>query len=234
MARMPEPTIEAPRFVAVGDRAVLVEFGRRVDDAAHDAVLALDRSAAELPGVVETVPAYVGLLVVFDPLATDHDAVIDALGGLARDGASREAPLPARRVVQICYEDDLGADLPAVAAATGRSVDAVVDAHLAGDYRVVMYGFAPGSAYLSGVPASIRVPRRETAAARVTAGGVIVAGPQCLVVTTEMPTGWWVIGRSPTPIMRPHDPQRPFLFDPGDTVVFERIDRATYDAQVPR
>jgi inhibitor of KinA len=65
----------------------------------------------------------------------------------------------------------------------------------------------------------------------IPAGSVIVAGPQCLVTTIDMPTGWSVIGRSPTRVLRPEADQ-PFLFDPGDRVVFERIDRAAYDELV--
>ena len=37
-----------------------------------------------------------------------------------------------------------------------------------------------------------------------------------------MPTGWWIIGRSPTKVLT-GDPQRPFLFDVGDRVSFRRI-----------
>jgi inhibitor of KinA len=37
-----------------------------------------------------------------------------------------------------------------------------------------------------------------------------------------MPTGWWVIGRSPTRILD-EGAARPFLFDVGDRVRFRRI-----------
>ncbi len=40
------------------------------------------------------------------------------------------------------------------------SEEAVIAAHLAGDYRVFMYGFAPGYAYLTGVPEAIHLPRK--------------------------------------------------------------------------
>ena len=37
-----------------------------------------------------------------------------------------------------------------------------------------------------------------------------------------MPTGWWIIGHSPTLILDPTGPQ-PFLFDVGDRVKFRRV-----------
>ena len=112
---------------------------------------------------------------------------------------------------------------------TGLSAEAVIAAHVSGDYRVFMYGFAPGYAYLAGVPERIRLPRKATPVRAVAAGSVLIAGPQCLVSTLTMPTGWGIIGRSPTPILT-GDEMRPFLFDPGDRVVFNRIDRAEFEA----
>ena len=63
----------------------------------------------------------------------------------------------------------------------------------------------------------------------IAAGSVIIAGAQCLVTTLTMPTGWWIIGRSPTQILRP-DPVQPFLFDVGDRVKFRRISRSEFEA----
>ena len=129
------------------------------------------------------------------------------------------------REVAVCYEDDLAPDLPAVARTAGLTPEAVIAAHLSGDYRVYMYGFAPGYAYLAGVPEAIRMPRKPAAVRGIPAGSVVIAGPQCLVTTLAMPTGWWIIGRSPTRVLTA-DPARPFLFDVGDRVRFRRIPRA--------
>ena len=75
---------------------------------------------------------------------------------------------------------------------------------------------------------TIQLPRKSAAIRGVPAGSVIIAGPQCLVTTLKMPTGWWIVGRSPTRILS-EDPDRPLLFDVGDGVVFRRIDPATFE-----
>lgn len=219
------------RFVPVADHAVLVEFGTVIDEATHAQVLALDRAiaAAPMPGLREVVPAYVNLLVDFDPLLTDHVAVIRTLEGLLAQATTAPAS-PALRVVDVCYDADLAPDLQAVAERTGLTPDAVIAAHLAGDYRVFLYGFAPGYAYLAGVPPELRLDRKTAPQRGVPAGSVMIAGPQCLVSTLLMPSGWWLIGRSPTVILSP-DPVRPFLFDVGDRVQFRRISRADYEAR---
>lgn len=215
-------------FKAIADHALLVIFADSFSPDAHAAVVALDNAiAANLPaGVIETVPAQVNLLVAFDPVLTDHDTVESAVrASLERLETNHFEGT--RRTVQVCYDSTLAPDLEAVATATGLSTEAVIKAHLAGNFQVLMYGFSPGYAYLSGVSEEIQVPRKPAAVRDVPAGSVIIAGPQCLVTTLTMPTGWSVIGRSPTPVLT-GDPAHPFLFDVGDEVTFERIDLATY------
>ena len=227
-------TTTFPRCRAVADQALLVEFGDTIGDAANDQVISLDTKLAQtpFPGFNEAVPAYVSLLVYFDPVVTDHDAVEKAINALLL-----APPLPRtkgiNRPVDICFDDDFSPDLAEVSRQTGLSCDAIIAAQLSATYHVVMYGFAPGYAYLSGVPAILHLPRKPSAKRGVAAGSVIIAGAQCLITTLTMPTGWWIIGRSPTQILLP-DPAKPFLFDVGDTVHFHRINRATFDAKCIR
>lgn len=223
-----QPTPNAPIFRPIAERAVLVEFGTTLDHAAHEAVLRLDQALAAQPflGFRESVPAFVNLLVEFDPATTDHPTAIAHLRGLLT-AKTTARPHPAQREVLICYEDS--PDLAAVAKACGLTPEAVISAHLSGDYAVFMYGFAPGYAYLGGVPEAIRLDRKPAPVRGVAAGSVIIAGAQCLITTLMMPTGWWIIGRSPSRVLT-GDSTRPFLFDVGDTVRFRRISRAEYEA----
>lgn len=218
-------------FAPVADHGLLVSFGDAISDATSAAVLALDRALADAPppGFAECVPAFVNLLIDFDPLLTDH-------AQLQRD-VERLLQSPARgqttgqwHEVEVCYEGEFAPDLAAVAASTGLTVEEVINCHLQADYQVRMYGFAPGYAYMSGVPLSIQVPRKPAAVRNIPAGSVLVAGPQCLVTTLKMPTGWSIIGRSPTRILR-RDERAPFRFDVGDKVRFKRVDRAQFETR---
>ena len=219
-----------PRFRSVADRAVLVEFGETIAQEIHAQVTRLDRILAAFPaiGMKEAVPAYASLLVTFDPQMTNHAAVIS---DVQKRLQMPDPPGAEGRVheVTVCYDEDLGTDLPQVVNLTGMSKEAVIAAHLAGEYRVYLYGFAPGYAYLAGVPQGLHLPRKATAVRDVPAGRVIIAGGQCIVTTLKMPTGWWIIGASSTRILT-GDAARPFLFDVGDTVRFRRIGRGEYDA----
>ena len=218
-----------PCFASIADHALLVTFADDINDEAHALVIALDKAIAAdvLVGVIETVPALVNLLVSFDPILTDH-AAVQAHVRRCLATMERHASEGVERRVQVCYETPFAPDLAVVASATGLSTDAVINAHLAGEFDVLIYGFAPGYAYLSGVPEQIRVPRKKAPVRNVPAGSVIIAGAQCLITTLTMPTGWSIIGRSPISIFT-GDPKHPFLFDVGDRVTFQRIDLKTFE-----
>ena len=63
-----------PRIRAVGDHALLVEFGETLTAEGHDAALRLDAELAEapFPGFREAVPANVSVLIDFDPMVADR------------------------------------------------------------------------------------------------------------------------------------------------------------------
>jgi allophanate hydrolase subunit 1 len=69
------------RILDAGDTALTIEFGDGVDRrllaavAALDAVLAQAVEDGRLPGIVETVPTFRSLTVIYDPLRTTRAAI---------------------------------------------------------------------------------------------------------------------------------------------------------------
>ena len=219
-----------PRFTYVADHALLVGMTEAPQDVVHRYVLGLDRALeGAMPfGAIETVPALVNLLISFDPLQTDHKTIEAHIRALWSELSPDEVTGTTHRV-GVCYDPPYAPDLHAVADATGLTPEAVINSHLAGDFQVLMYGFAPGYAYLGGTPADIQVQRKPAPVRDVPDGSVIIAGPQCLITTLTMPTGWSIIGRTAAKVLT-GDTAKPFLFDVGDRVVFERINAATLEA----
>ena len=215
--------LKMPSFKPVSDHALLVEIGTIVDDDLNRQIISLDQAItrAGIIGLREVVPAMVNLLIVFDSLRNDHRGVQSAVEQLFPLTKSVSA-IGKQHVVNVCYEDSFSPDLSAVAKDCDMSSEAVINAHVSASYRVSMYGFAPGYAYLSGVKKAIQVPRKTAAVRDIPAGSVIIAGAQCLTTTLIMPTGWSIIGRSDARIITGNQ-DRPFLFDVGDTVSFRRI-----------
>jgi allophanate hydrolase subunit 1 len=60
----------AHRMLQAGDQALVVEFGDTIDAGLNRLVQALDRRVADaqIAGVIECVPTYRSLMIVYDPL----------------------------------------------------------------------------------------------------------------------------------------------------------------------
>jgi inhibitor of KinA len=149
------------RYLAAGDRGLVIEFGTQVDVAINNQVraLALTLEAVRIPGLLEVVPTYRSLGVQYDPArlsAEDLRAKIE--GTLA---TLDPAQLPPPRVVRVptCYGGEFGPDLPFVIEHSGLSEAEVVALHSRTPYHVHMIGFTAGFAYLGGLPEKLHTPR---------------------------------------------------------------------------
>lgn len=219
---------DGPRFLPAGESALVVEFGQTAARAFHDRVLALDAAlaAAPVPGVTETVPTYRSLMITFDPRALSADDLVAAVRALEPAAA---APRDGRLWrIPACYDPPHAEDLAELAGLLGLPPERIAALHAGARYRVVMYGFAPGFVFLDGLPTELAVSRRATPRAPAAPGALTVANGQALIASVSMPTGWYVLGRTPA---RTFDPRRdpPFPIAVGDEVAFERVDAARFD-----
>jgi inhibitor of KinA len=215
------------RLEPLGDRAVLVRLGDRVEEGTHRRVRALcDRlEAARVPGVVDVVPAFASVALHLDPAALRPDgSPVPAALAAALEAALEEplvSPEPPSRVVElpVRYGGEAGPDLEEVARRAGLSPEEAVALHAGAEYRVHALGFLPGFPYLGGLPERLATPRRATPRERVPAGSVAIGGSQAGVYPFASPGGWNVIGHTPLRLFRPEaDP--PALLRVGDRVRF--------------
>jgi inhibitor of KinA len=217
-----------PVFRDAGECALVVEFGDRIDDALTDQVLALDAALPPIAGVLETVPTYRSLMMHYDPLILPRVALVAQVeAALARASVGQARgqlwELPA------CYDPTLGIDLGHVSNATGLDTARVVALHAGAIFRVVMYGFAPGWAYLSGLPPALNLPRRATPRDEIPAGSLIIAGGLAIVAALPMPSGWHIIGQTAERLFVP-EREPAFLFAPGDRLRFVAVDLGTHQS----
>jgi len=93
---------------------------------------------------------------------------------------------------------------------------------------VLFGGFAPGFAYIGGLPESWPIPRLPTPRTRTPAGSVALADGMTGIYPAELPGGWRIIGRTPATLF---DPRRepPVYLEPGDRVRFEPITLEEWD-----
>ena len=212
------------RLLPQGEGAITVQLGDAIDPTVNARVHALARAVARRlrSEVLEAVPSYASLLVIFDPLAVPRARLARRLEALAREVAGAVVE-PPRRVVRVpvCYGGEWGPDLGEVARLTGLPAEEVVARHVAPVYRVYLLGFTPGFPYLGGLDPRLACPRMDSPRLVTPAGSVALAGLQTGIYPVESPGGWRVLGRTP---LRLFDPapgaSRPFLLGAGDGLRF--------------
>jgi inhibitor of KinA len=213
-----------PRILALGDGALTLEFGDRIDQALNAKVMAArDALAAmKLEGISDVVPTYRSLTVHFDPLRLDRDSLIERLLETAQ-ALPGESALTTRWLIPVIFGDEFGPDLTEVARTTGRSEEAVIEAICSTELRVFLIGFLPGFPYLGELPEWLRLPRRATPRTAVPANSLAIAGAQAAVYPWQSPGGWHLLGRTPIKLFDLSDTARPALLAPGDTVRFAAV-----------
>jgi len=208
----------------VSDQALAVVFDEAITEPAGREVRRLHAWLEDErpPGVVDLHPAYVTLLVRFDPLAVDAGALVREIERRLAGLGGRPAETPRVFEVPVRYGGDDGPDLPGVAAATGLREDEVVALHAGAAYEVRFLGFAPGFPYLAGLPDALATSRHATPRRTVAAGSVAIAGRQAGIYPLASPGGWNVIGRTDL-VLFDAGRRPPALMRPGDLVHFAAV-----------
>jgi len=144
---------------------------------------------------------------------------------------SPAARAPQTHSIPTCYHPELAPDLLEVAARCGLSLHSFIELHTTAEFEVALLGFAPGFAYLEGLPQALNVPRRASPRLKVPAGSVALGGAQCGIYPLESAGGWQLIGRTPLVLLDltlDHKLERASRFQLGDRVRFEAISLETF------
>lgn len=202
----------------VGPEALLVDLDGLDAVAAVGAALRDALERGELPGIVDVVPAARTVLVTAPGARESLRAVRTLLDGVDTSAAPDRGEVGTIEL-PVLYD---GEDLELVARDAGWSTEEVVAAHTGAVLTVAFGGFAPGFAYLAGLPEALQQPRLDTPRPRIPAGSVGVAGEFGGVYPRTSPGGWRLIGRLAPDAPTLFDPDRdpPALLLPGTTVHF--------------
>jgi KipI family sensor histidine kinase inhibitor len=200
-----------------GENSLIVYFGDTPSDTIASEVAA---TAAQLRAnlgdrLIDLVPSYASLLVIYDPFKTDHHAM-------------RSASQPSSLVtLPVYYSTESGPDLQSLADNASLSIEEVMAIHQQTEYRVYAIGFAPGFAYLGELDPRIAAPRLATPRQKVPRGAVAIADRQTAVYPAQSPGGWNLIGLCPERMFDP-SVEPSMQVQVGDRVRFKAIDRQTF------
>ncbi len=179
--------------------------------------------------LLELVPSYTSVLVIFDVLKTDHHEIWQKISAAqhelfrSNDSANRHNMIE----LPCYYSQETGPDLAQVAAMHQLSVKTLIEIHSNQTYQVYAVGFAPGFAYLGFTDPRINTPRLATPRPQVAAGSVAIADRQTAVYPATSPGGWHLLGNCPLPLFNlQSEPMLPFTV--GDSVRFVPVERAEF------
>jgi KipI family sensor histidine kinase inhibitor len=199
------------RFLPAGPSAVLVELDDLDEVFSLTAEIERHRRHGWAESLVDVVPG--ATTVLLDGVANPDRIATEMAKWSLRplDGS-----LLARVDIRCSYD---GPDLADVAQHWGVKEDEVADIHASLAHRVAFCGFSPGFAYIDGLGARWKVPRRPAPRPTVPVGSVALGGAFTGIYPRPSPGGWQIIGHTDAPLWDPgRDP--PALLLPGTTVHF--------------
>jgi inhibitor of KinA len=225
------------KIFPLGDQAITIEFGNRIDEQINVVVIARFREWSDqmIPGVKEMVPAYSTLTIYYDLAywTRNHEnnlTALDLIKAEIEKRLSRPVIIHQReeRTVRIpvCYETAIALDIEQVADLKGITPDEVIALHSSVTYKVYMMGFLPGFAYMGEVDEKIAVPRKPQPT-NIIAGSVGIAGKQTGIYPLDSPGGWQIIGRTPLKLFD-QGKEMPCFLQAGDRVQFYPISKKEF------
>ncbi|WP_320159684.1 MULTISPECIES: allophanate hydrolase subunit 1 [unclassified Marinobacter] len=222
-----------PVLESAGLDAWIVRMFASIDERNVSWLSALARRCEEAFGdaLVDLVPSYTTLLVVFDPLNVSPSQaraiICETLAGLEPEETAHEGEV---HELPTWYDISVGPELQRVAEGAGMAVSEVVEAHSQRTYKVFALGFAPGFAFMGLVDPRLECARLDTPRKRVPAGSVALAGLQTAAYPTETPGGWNLLGRTSA---RLFDREREgfSLLRVGDRVRFVPVSREVFERE---
>ena len=208
----------------MGDRGLLLEFGDEIRREINEEVrrMALAIQAETIEGIIETVPTYRSLLIIYNPIILPVTELKKRLERL--EAGLQQTPLsePKLKRIPVVYGGIYGPDLEGVANYHQIPPEEVIRLHCSKSYLIYMIGFMPGYPYMGELPEALVTPRLKTPRLLVPKGSVAIAQRQTGIYSMESPGGWQVLGRTPVEMFNPEkDP--PVLLQMGDFVQFYPI-----------
>lgn len=207
-----------------GENALIIYFSEQLS---HDCSATVQQAELLIrtklaDDIVDLVPSYGSILVMFNMLDIDHHQLRNKLRSLLSQLSSSKTTKGRLVKLPVFYSTQSGPDLLRIAQHAKLSIEDVIQIHQAQEYHVYAIGFAPGFAYLGDVDSRIAMPRLSTPRQAVPRGAVAIADRQTAVYPSISPGGWNIIGLCPQR-MFDANAKETMPVNVGDRVKFESI-----------
>ncbi len=213
----------------LGDAALYCDFGDEVSKEINSSVIKYFQALKnkKIEGINNLTPSYNKLIISYDLKKISYREVKMIVEQISfnkiEDLISKKIEIP------VCCNNDFSLDLERLEKKLKLNKEEILNTFFDKEYFCYMTGFIAGMPFLGDLNRDIRVERLETPRVKVPKGSVGITEQFANIYTFESPGGWNIIGNSPMKIFNKTKEFEPNLINPGDTVVFKKINTEQYN-----
>ena len=212
----------------LGDAALYCDFGNEVNKEINSLVIRYFKTLKlkKIDGINNLTPSYNKLIISYDLKRTNYKNIKKIIENITID---QKENLSSNKIeIPVCCDETLSLDIERLEKKLNLNRDKIFDNFFAKEYFCYMTGFIAGMPFLGDLDDKMRAKRLETPRVKVPKGSVGLTEQFANIYTFESPGGWNIIGNSPIEIFNSKKEKKPNLINPGDTVVFKKINIEQY------
>ena len=212
----------------LGDAALYCDFGKEVNKETNSTVIKYFKTLKHrrIIGINNLTPSYNKLIISYDLKKTNFKDIKKIVEDISID---QKEDLSSNKIeIPVCCEESLSLDIERLEKKLNLNRDKIFDNFFSKEYFCYMTGFIAGMPFLGDLDNLLRAKRLETPRVKVPKGSVGLTEQFANIYTSESPGGWNIIGNSPLEIFDKNKEQNPNLINPGDVVVFKKINIDQY------
>ena len=212
----------------IGDAALYCDFGNEVSREINSSVIKYFRNIKnkDIKEINNLTPSYNKLIISFDLKKTNFKEMKKIIEDIT---INEKEVLSSKKIkIPVCCDKPFALDIERLEKKLNLTRDKIFDCFFDKEYFCYMTGFIAGMPFLGDLDKEMQVKRLETPRVKVPKGSVGLTEQFANIYTFESPGGWNIIGNTPFEIFHANKEKEPNLINPGDTVIFNRINIDEY------
>jgi len=212
----------------LGDAALYCDFGKEINKEINSLVIKYFQTIKDkkIDGINNLTPSYNKLIVSYDLKKTNFKNIKNVIENIT---INQKENLSSKKIeIPVCCDNSFSLDIERLEKKLNLNREKIFDNFFAKEYFCYMTGFIAGMPFLGDLDDKMRAKRLETPRVKVPKGSVGLTEQFANIYTFESPGGWNIIGNSPLEIFDSTKNEEPNLINPGDTVIFKKINMDQY------